>query len=105
MEGKHEETKPIDGPISFPLFNPNKVILPHYDVLVLTLCINCFDVHNVLIDLGNVADLLQLPTFTQMKLSEGVVNIVGQILCGFHGATAVTLGDVALLVKLGLVTQ
>ena len=36
-EGKHEETKPIDGPISFPSVNPNRVIVPHYDALVLTL--------------------------------------------------------------------
>ena len=40
--------KPIDGPISFPLVNPNRVIVPHYDALVLTLCINGFDVHKVL---------------------------------------------------------
>ena len=72
---------------------------------MLTLCINDFDVHKVLIDLGNAEDLFQLPTFKQMKLSKGVVNIAGQILYGFHGATTVTLGDVAILVKLGLVTQ
>ena len=38
-EGNHEETKPIDGPISFSLVNPNRIIVPHYDALVLTLCI------------------------------------------------------------------
>ena len=32
--GSHEETKPIDDPISFPLVNSNKVIVPHYDALV-----------------------------------------------------------------------
>ena len=26
--GSHEEAKPIDGPISFPLVNPNRVIVP-----------------------------------------------------------------------------
>ena len=61
--GFHEETKPIDDPISFPPVNPNKVNLPHYDVLVLTLCINGFDVHRVLVDLGSAVDLLQLPVF------------------------------------------
>ena len=40
-----------------------------------------------------------------MKLSLGVVNLVGKILSGFNGATTVTLGDVALPIKVGLMTQ
>ena len=59
----HEETKSIDGPISFPPVNSNKVIVPHYDALVLTLCIIGFDVHRVLVDPGSVTDLLQLLAF------------------------------------------
>ena len=38
--GSREETKPIDDLISFPPINPNRVIVPHYDALVLTFCIN-----------------------------------------------------------------
>ena len=79
--------------------------MPHYDALVLTLCINGFDVHMVLVDPGCAADLLQLPAFKQMKLSLGMLNSVEQILCGFNGATTVTLGDVTLPVKVGSVTQ
>ena len=63
IESSQGEAEPIDGPISFPLINPNKVIVPHYDALVLTLCINGFDVHRVLVDPSSAADLLQLPTF------------------------------------------
>ena len=55
--GSREETKPIDGPISFPLINPNRVIMPHYDALVVALCISGFDVHKVLVDLGSATDL------------------------------------------------
>ena len=76
-EGRYEETKPIDSPISFPSVNPNTVIVPHYDALILTLYINGFDVHKVLIDPGSAVDLLQLLAFKQMKLSLGVVNSVG----------------------------
>ena len=76
-EGKHEETKPTNGPISFPPVNLNRVIVPHYDALVLTLCIQGFDVHKVLVDPGSEVDLLQLPAFKQMKLSLGVVNSAG----------------------------
>ena len=104
-EGRHEETKPIGDPISFPPVNPNMIIVRHYDALLLTLCINGFDVHRVLIDLGSATDLVQLPTFKHMKLSLGVVNSAGRVLFDFNGATTITLGDVALLVKARPVTQ
>ena len=80
MESRHEETKSIDGPISFPHVNPNRVIVPHYDALVLTLCINGFDVHRVLVDRGSAVDLLQLSAFEQMKLSLSMLNSVRRIL-------------------------
>ena len=96
IEGSHEETKPVNGLISFPPVNLNRIIVPHYDVLVLTLYINGFDVHRVLVDPGSAADLLQQLDFKQMKLSLGMLNSVERILSGFNGATTVTLEDVAL---------
>ena len=78
--------------------------MPHFDALVITLYINGFYVHRILIDPGNASDLLQLPTFKQMNLSLSVVNSVGRILSGFNGATTVTLGDVVLPVKVGPIT-
>ena len=57
------EVQPIDDPISFPPLNPTRVITPHYAALILTLCINNFDVHRVLVDLGSIADLLHLLAF------------------------------------------
>ena len=45
----------VDNPISFPPINPTRVITPHYDALILTLCINNFDVHRVLVDPGSAA--------------------------------------------------
>ena len=63
--GSWEETNPIDDPISFPIINPNRAIVPHYDALVLTLCISSFEVHRELIDLSSAADLLQLPRLQQ----------------------------------------
>ena len=53
-----EEVEPLDDPISFPPVNQNKVIMPHYNALILTLCIDGFDVHRVLVDAGNGTDLL-----------------------------------------------
>ena len=55
--------QPIDGPISFPSVNPTRVITPHYDALVLTVCINGFDVNKVLVDPGSAGNLLHLPAF------------------------------------------
>ena len=50
------EAEPIDGPISFPQVNPNRVIVPHYDALAHTLRINGFDMHRVMVDPGSAAD-------------------------------------------------
>ena len=96
---------PINDPISFPPINPSKVITPHHDALVLTLCINNFDVHRVLIDPGSVTDLLQLPAFRQMNISFDRLSSAGRILFGFNGATTVTMGDIALPVKARPVVQ
>ena len=71
--GSQGEVEPIDDPISFPPVNPNMVIVPHYDALVLTLYINGFDMHRVLVDPGSATYLLQLSTFTQMKLSSDML--------------------------------
>ena len=97
--------QPIDGPISFLAINPSRVITPHHDALVLTLCINNFDVHKVLVDLGSTTDLLQLPTFRQMKVPLDKLNSARRILSGFNGATTLTMGDITLSVKASLVTQ
>ena len=79
--------------------------MPHYDALVLTLYINSFDVHRVLVDPGTATDLLQLPAFNQMKLSLLMLNLVRRILSDFNSATTTTLGDITLPVQAGPVTQ
>ena len=103
-KGSREETKPIDGLISFPPVNPNRVIVPHYDALVLTLCISRFDVHRVLVDLGSAENILQLPAFNQMELSSRMLNLAGRIFYGFNNATTMTLGDITLPIQVGLIT-
>ena len=79
--------------------------MPHYNALVLTLCINGFDVHKVLVDPVSATDLFQLPAFEQMKLSLGMLNSARRILSSFNGATTITLGDIALLMKAMSMTQ
>ena len=97
--------QPIDDLLSFPPINPSRVITPHHDALVLTLCINDFDVHRVLVDPGSAVDLLQLPAFRQMNISLDRLSSTGRILSGFNGATTVTMRDITLPVRAGSVVQ
>ena len=81
------------------------VITPHYDALILTLCINNFDVHRVLVDPGSAANLLHLPAFQQIKVPLDHLSSVGRVLSGFNGATTLTVGYIVLSVKAGPVTH
>ena len=91
--------QPVDDPISFPPINPTRVITPHYDALVLTVSINNFDVHKVLVDPGSVADLLHLRAFKQIRVPLDHLSSGGRVLFGFNGATTLTVGDIAFPVK------
>ena len=95
----------VDSSISFPPINLSRVITPHHDALVLTLCINNFDVHRVLVDPGSATDLLHLPAFRQMQVSLDKLSSAGKILSGFNRATTLTVGDIALPFKAGPVTH
>ena len=93
----------IDDPISFPPINPTRVLTPHYDALILTLCINNFDVHKVLVDLGSTTKLLHFPAFRQMKVPLSLSS-AGRVLSRFNGATTLMVGDISLSVKAGPIT-
>ena len=95
---------PMGGPISFPPINPTRVITPHYDALVLTVCINSFNVHRVLVDPGSEADLLHLPAFNQMRVPIDHLHSAGRVLSGFNGATTLSVEDITFSVRAGLVT-
>ena len=72
--------QPIDGLISFPPIDPTRIITPHYDALVLTLCINNFDVHRILVDPGSAAKLLHLSALTQMKVPLSHLSLADRVL-------------------------
>ena len=61
--------------------------------------------HRVLVDQGSAAKLLQLPAFMQMKVPLSHLSSAGRVLSGFNGSTMLTVGDIALSVKVGPVTQ
>ena len=104
-QGSASAAQPVDGPISFPPINPTRVITPHHDALVLTICINSFDVHRVLVDSGSAADLLHFLAFKQMKITIDHLHSPGRIRLGFNGATTLSVEDITFSVKAGSVTQ
>ena len=61
--------------------------------------------HRVLIDLGSATELLNLPALTQMKVPLIHLSSANRILSGFNGCTTLIMGDIALSVKAGPVTQ
>ena len=81
------------------------VITPHYDALVLTICINSFDVHRVLVDPGSATDLLHFPAFKHMKVPIDHLHSLGRILSGFNETTMLSVGDITFSVKASPVTQ
>ena len=77
--------QPVEGLISFPPINPTRVITPHYDALVLTVCINSFDLHRVLVDPSSATDLLHLPAFKQMGVPLDHLSSPGRFCSGLMG--------------------
>ena len=59
--------------------------------------------HKVLVDPGSKTYLLQLRAFRQMNISLDRLSSAGRILSDFNGVTIVTMGDIALPGKVGLV--
>ena len=88
-----------------PVDDPTRVITPHYDALVLTVCINSFDVHKVLVDPGSATDLLHLLALKQMGVPMDHLCSAGRVLSGFNGATTLSVEDITFSVKAGPVTQ
>ena len=73
--------------------------------LFLLCALTIFDVHKVLVNPGSVVDLLQLPALRQMKVPLDKLSSTAIILSRFNGATMLIVGDIALPVKVGSVTQ
>lgn len=94
---------PIDGQITFPPIDPNRVFQPHQDILILTLGINDFNVRRIFVDMGSSVDLLQMVTFKQIGFSLSALENPGQILPGFNEALTTSLGDIVLPIQVSLV--
>lgn len=94
----------MDGIITFPTVNPNRVLQPHEDALILTLRISDSNVRRILTDLGNSVDLLQTSTYRKMGLPPSALENLERILSRFNGASITFLGDIVLPVQTGPIT-
>ena len=97
-------TRPIDGVITFPPVDPNWILQPHRDALILTLGISDFDVRRIVVDPSSSTDLLQAYMMKQMRFTLSNLENTGWILLGFNGASTTSLGDIVLPVQANLVT-
>ena len=92
---------PIDGVITFPSLDSNRILQPHRDALILKLGINDFDVRRILVEPGNSIDFLQVFVIKQMGFLPSTLENPGRILSGFNEASTTSLGDIMLPVQAG----
>ena len=90
---------PVDYTITFPLIGVNWVLQPHRDALILTLGMGKLEVRRILVDPGNLANLLQMSTYRQMGHSPSALENPRRLLSRFNGLTTTSLGDIVLHVQ------
>ena len=74
---------------------------PHDDALVVSIRVGDYNVHWVLVDNGNSADILYYPVFQQMGIDRTRLIPTNTPLVGFGGIRVFLLGAVTLLVTAG----
>ena len=74
---------------------------PHDDALVVSIRIEDYNMHRVLIDNGSSADILYYPAFQQMRISRERLVPTNVPLVGFEGTRVLPLGAVTLSVMVG----
>jgi hypothetical protein len=61
------------------------ISLPHDDGLVITLTVANHDVHQILVDNGNSANILYWPVLQQMKINRDIMKPIHSPLVSFTG--------------------
>ena len=74
---------------------------PHDDALVVSIQVGDYNVHRMLVDNGNSADILYYPTFQQMGINRARLTPTNAPLVGFGGTTVLLLGAITLPVMVG----
>ena len=74
---------------------------PHDDALVVSLQVEDYNMHRVLVDNGNAADILYYPAFQQMRIDRERLIPTNAPLVGFGRSQVFPLGAVTLSVMVG----
>ena len=75
---------------------------PHEDLLVIMLSMEEFNIHRLLVDSGSSADIIYLPTFQQMMLSQERLEPFTSLLVSFTGDKMIPKGVIKLTVTAGI---
>ena len=74
---------------------------PHDNVLVVSIWVEDYNMHRVLVDNGSSADILYYPTFQQMGIGKEWLILMNAPLVGFGGIRVLPLGPITLSVVVG----
>ena len=93
--------KQTDQDMSFNEADARGVKQPHNDPLVIMLTVEGFNTKRILVDNGNFADIIYLPTFQQLKLDPKRLRPFDSPLVNFSGDRVYPKGIVTLTVTVG----
>ena len=93
--------KRTDQDMSFNEADARGVKQPHNDPLVIMLTVEGFNTKRILVDNGNSADIIYLPTFQQLKLDPKRLRPFNSPLVNFSGDRVYPKGIVTLTVTVG----
>ena len=74
---------------------------PHDDAFVVSLRVEDYNMHRVLVDNGSLADILYYSTFQQMMIDKGRLILTNAPFVGFGGSWVFPLGMVTLSIIVG----
>ena len=87
--------------IGFSEKDVRRLYYPYDDALVVSIRIEDYNMHRVLIDNGSSADILYYPAFQQMGISKERLVPTNAPLVGFRGTRVLPFGAVTLSVMVG----
>ena len=91
-----------EGPIiRFSEKDARRLHHPHDDALVVSLLVEDYNMHRVLVDNGSSADILYYPAFQQMMIDRERLIPTNASLVGFGGSRVFPLGIITLSVIVG----
>jgi hypothetical protein len=103
VQGPYIKSKWSHVPITFSQEDLQLIDYPHNDAMVISCVIKGFLVHNVLVDIGSVANIIFAKAFRQMQEQEDKIHDATHPLCGFRGKHIVALGKITMTITFGYV--